>query len=351
MVQDTYPLQDPTAKSFAINNVTIKAYPSNHLDAMRSLTNVKFIFLDEADFFPPGEQQDARDTSERYIAKSDPHITMVSTPNAPGGLMEKIEHEKESLYFRMKLPYNVGIGTMYSQEQIKENMQSPSFEREYNLKYLGLIGNVFNIMDVEYAVYTLGQQYNPYNEEITTDYTITRAMGVDPGFGSSQFAIVIQEWVNGMAQIIHADEINRGSMTECLNEVLRLVQKHRIMKVYVDGSAAGFIADLKKAYGENRNYAEFIKDKPEIVDAWIAGMEPKVVPISFRDRHEIMLRNVETILQKHLLRIHPSFDKLIIALRTATSKGDKYDLDKIRTAHDDVLDALQLSLLNLYLKP
>ena len=36
---------------------------------MRSLTSPKFILLDEADFFPPGQQQDARDVSERYIAK------------------------------------------------------------------------------------------------------------------------------------------------------------------------------------------------------------------------------------------------------------------------------------------
>jgi hypothetical protein len=34
---------------------------------MRGLPNVSFILLDEADFFPPGQQQDARDVSERYI--------------------------------------------------------------------------------------------------------------------------------------------------------------------------------------------------------------------------------------------------------------------------------------------
>jgi hypothetical protein len=28
---------------------------------MRGLPNVSFILLDEADFFPPGQQQDARD--------------------------------------------------------------------------------------------------------------------------------------------------------------------------------------------------------------------------------------------------------------------------------------------------
>lgn len=66
-----------------LNGCTIEAYPSNHLDAYRSLENPKFIFLDEADFFRPSDQQDARDVSERYIAKSNPWIVMVSTPNAP----------------------------------------------------------------------------------------------------------------------------------------------------------------------------------------------------------------------------------------------------------------------------
>jgi hypothetical protein len=55
---------------------------------MRGLENVKFILLDEADFFTPGEQHDARDVSDRYIAKSDPYIVMISTPNASDGLFE-----------------------------------------------------------------------------------------------------------------------------------------------------------------------------------------------------------------------------------------------------------------------
>ncbi len=46
-----------------------------------------------ADFFPLGQQQDARDVSERYIAKSNPYIVMVSTPNAPDGLFERIEKD------------------------------------------------------------------------------------------------------------------------------------------------------------------------------------------------------------------------------------------------------------------
>lgn len=137
-----------------LNGVHIEAFPFHHLDAMRSLTKPKFILLDEADFFPPGQQQDARDVSERYIAKSNPWMVMISTPNAPEGLFERIEKEPEStcLYKRLFLDYTFGLGRIYSEAEIAAAKQSPSFEREYNLKYLGLIGNVFHTKDIEAAM-------------------------------------------------------------------------------------------------------------------------------------------------------------------------------------------------------
>ena len=71
-----------------LNCCSIEAYPSNHLDAYRALDNPKFILLDEADFFRKSEQEDVRHVSERYIAKSDPFVVMISTPYAPDGLFE-----------------------------------------------------------------------------------------------------------------------------------------------------------------------------------------------------------------------------------------------------------------------
>ena len=38
-----------------LNGCQIEAYPSNHIDSFRSLTNPKFIFLDESDFWRKGE--------------------------------------------------------------------------------------------------------------------------------------------------------------------------------------------------------------------------------------------------------------------------------------------------------
>jgi hypothetical protein len=102
-----------------LNGCSIEAYPSNHLDAYRALDNPKFILLDEADFFRKSEQEDVRHVSERYIAKSDPFIVMVSTPYAPDGLFDSIEKEPEEscVYKRILLDYTYGLDREYIQEK------------------------------------------------------------------------------------------------------------------------------------------------------------------------------------------------------------------------------------------
>jgi hypothetical protein len=150
---------DRTASTVAIvNGVKVEAFPSHHVDTMRGLDNVKFIYCDESDFFPPFQQQEVKAVMEGYIGKpnSDPTIVLVSTPKAAGGLMQQIELEpaETSLYHRLFFDYTYGLEgpyPIYSQVQIEAARQSPSFEREYNGKYLGLIGNVFHMKDTDTA--------------------------------------------------------------------------------------------------------------------------------------------------------------------------------------------------------
>jgi hypothetical protein len=238
-----------------LNGVKIEAFPSHHLDAMRGLPNVSFILLDEADFFPPGQQQDARDVSERYIAKSNPYIVMVSTPNAPEGLFERIEKESEDtcLYRRIFIDYTYGIGKIYTADEIEKAKQSPSFEREYNLKYLGKIGNVFHTRDIEAAI-EKGKKYNPDN---IISFTST-SMGIDPGYGSSAFGIVVTQWANGIVQIMHAEEYHRPDYNEMLSTVYGLMSKYDVDKVYIDGANPSFIKSIKLQIGEEADYDKVI---------------------------------------------------------------------------------------------
>jgi hypothetical protein len=323
-----------------LNGCRIEAYPSNHIDAYRALDNPKFILLDEADFFRKGEQEDVRHVSERYIAKSDPYIVMVSTPNAPDGLFEHIEKEGEEtcLYKRLLLDYTYGLGKIYTQEEIDKAKASPSFEREYNLKYLGLIGNVFHTKAIEAAIQK-GAGYSP--SEIN-DYS-QKSMGIDPSFGSSAFGIVITQRVDNQIQIMHAEEYQRPDFNQMLSVVWELFRRFgKINKIYIDGSNPSFIRALKIQIGEDEEYEEIIKEAKSRKRNYEFSMD--VVPVSFATEHKSMLGNCKMLLERDggYIAINPRFDKLITSLSTAVENDGM--LDKEATSYDNVFDAFRLAL-------
>jgi terminase large subunit-like protein len=329
-----------------LNGVKIEAFPSHHLDAMRGLPNVSFILLDEADFFPPGQQQDARDVSERYIAKSNPYIVMVSTPNAPDGLFERIEKESEDtcLYKRIFLDYTYGIGKIYTAEEIEKAKQSPSFQREYDLKYLGIVGNVFHTKDIEAAI-TKGKMYNP-ETAFNPLYFTSKSMGVDPAWGSSTFGIVVTQWVDGTIQILHADEYRRPDYNEMLSTAYSLMSKYDVDKIYIDGANPSFIKSLKLQIGEDPDYDKLIaKYRSEKMSGNNWSQNMRIVPVNFNSEHKAMLGHCKMLLEHDggRIAINPDrFDKLITSLRTAVDNDGV--LDKEATSYNDIFDAFRLAL-------
>ncbi len=334
-----------------LNGVHIEAYPSHHLDAMRGLPNVCFIFLDESDFFPPGQQQDARDVSECYIGKSDPHIVMVSTPNAPDGLFERIEKEPESsyLYKRLFLDYTYGLDKIYSCAEIDSAKSSPSFEREYNLKYLGLIGNVFHTKDIEETI-RKGANY----ELNASERYSQKSMGIDPSPGSSAMGICITELVDGIINVVYADEIPQPDFDEMIETTVRLCNEYNIAfrnscNIFVDGSNPAFIRALKSRVHEDTQYLEQIarwKSENGMIAETIPWLMPNmfVLPVNFAKYHKEMLAHCKEVLEYKggAIAINPSHTKLITSLRTAVEQDGK--LDKEATSYDDCLDAFRLSL-------
>jgi hypothetical protein len=208
-----------------LNGCSIEAYPSKSLVAYRALDNPKFILLDEADFFRKSEQEDVRHVSERYIAKSDPFIVMVSTPYAPDGLFDSIEKETEEscIYKRILLDYTYGLDKIYTREEIEKARVSLSFEREYNLEYLGGIGNVFHTKDIDAAL-EKGKLYYP---RVSNTFA-KKCMGIDPAYGSSSFGIVITQFEDGHVQILHAEEYKRPDFNEMLSNTWDLLVKYAV---------------------------------------------------------------------------------------------------------------------------
>jgi hypothetical protein len=332
-----------------LNGVHIEAYPSHHIDAMRSLTSPRFILIDEGDFFPPGQQQDARDVSERYIAKSNPHIVMV----APDGLFDRIEREPidKCLYKRVLLDYTYGLGRIYTEDEIAEAKRSPSFEREYNLKYLGIEGNVFHTKDIVAAI-----ERGKKDFDIKFSAYTKKSMGLDPSFGSSNFGICITELRDGLVHVLHAEEYHRPDYDTMIETAINLLHKYQMTfeggsRIFVDGANPEVIRSLKSRLYEDIEYQEQIdrwkseNGANKITLKWLSN-NMFVLPVHFSKYHKEMLAHTKKLMEYDggAIAINEKNTKLITALRTAVEKGEG-SLDKEATSYDDIFDAFRMCLL------
>lgn len=284
-----------------LNNVVIKAYPSHHVSTMRG-KNPSFLLIDEADFFPPGQQQEVRTIAERYIAKSDPIIALVSTPNLPGGLFDQMERE-DQMYHKVFLPYTVGLGTIYWPEEIEQAKKSPSFEREYNLKYGYGIGNIFPYQLVDACV----EQYN-----LALSGSSETVLLVDPAYGEdesgSKFGMVgMEKRSDGLIYVTLAEQMTRASPSAMLDRIAELAKTY-YHHVRVDGHYKGEIRDLK----ERGVYAR---------------------PVEFsKTLSEMTIVSAQAVKERKV-RIHPAFSDLVYQLK-AVEFNEKGHPDKKKLRFD-----------------
>jgi hypothetical protein len=117
----------------------------------------------------------------------------------------------------MFLDYLWGVGKIYTEEEIENAKISPSFPRVYQLRYQGLIGNIFSTQSIESCQKI---RYNPSQIIQNAKKTI----GVDAGFGSSHFAIVVTQFVDGKIQLIFAEAALEIKIVLHLDKLLLLIQ-------------------------------------------------------------------------------------------------------------------------------
>jgi hypothetical protein len=246
------------------------------------------------------------------------------------GLFDRIEKEPEEscIYKRIFMDYTYGLDKIYTKEEIDKAKQSPSFEREYNLQYLGGIGNVFHTKDIDAAI-EKGKLYDP---SASNTYS-QKCMGIDPAYGSSSFGIVVVQFVDGRLQVLHAEEYKRPDFNEMLERVWDLLVKHSVEKVMIDGANPSFIKSLKINLGERPDYEN---EKKELYKYM------KVVPVYFAKEHKAMLGHCKLLLEQGYIAINPVFDKLIISLRTGVAEENI--MDKESTSYADIFDAFRLAL-------
>ena len=83
-------------------------------------------------------------------------------------------------------------------------------------------------------------------------------MGIDEGFGSSEFGIVVTQGKDGAVEVIYAESFNRPLHNDMIDLIRKLKNKHHITKIFIDASNAGFISTLKYQLGDYdyRTYTE-----------------------------------------------------------------------------------------------
>ena len=308
---------DSKSTILEINGCTIMALPGNNLPAARSLSNCKAVILEEASFWENSLQREALDTAERYIGKNDSFVILISTSNRPGDLMEKLflEPEDKCIYERRRLDYRVGENLIYTPAEILEAKRSFSFGREYETRAVGMIGNTFRPADIERAQ---SFQYNP--DEIPAGNE--RVISLDPAWGSSSTGICITEWRDGRIAVLYADEFSHETSEKMVELVYDLYQKYYpIYRINVDSSQISFVKSLKQVFmnefHEEIDYERQIKFYKDNKCNWRLNM--RIHPIYFNEKHnKNMLSHVRTFLENSWLMIDKRFDKVIIALHTAS---------------------------------
>ena len=134
--------------------------------------------------------------------------------------------EDKCIYKRIYLPYTVGVGNIFSQKDIDIAKRSTSFEREYNLKFLGLVGNVFLPEKIDEAI-KIGREFNVYRQILERPAEMTALktqyyIGVDPAFGSSKFGIVMVCIIDDKLCVLESIELTDRTLTIVLTRYQKL---------------------------------------------------------------------------------------------------------------------------------
>src|SRR6185312_14789301 len=147
---------------------------------------------------------------------------------------------------------------------IEQKKLEPEFEREYNLKYLRKVGNVFSPSQIDKTI-QLSELYS-LDKRPTNVYTL-HSCGVDFGFSSSRTAIVLTEFIKEERKIrvISAQEFEKANPQDIVDICFDMYRKHWNPFFFVDGANRAAVNLMKVAFNESLNW-EKQNNSPKLYD-------------------------------------------------------------------------------------
>jgi hypothetical protein len=331
--KDLFPFQIYDNKNTCqLNNCWLHVFASRNIAGIRSLENPRELFFDEFDFFPLGDMSNVLDTMNRYMGKSGAKVNAMSTPNKPYGYCHSLEEDPMDFTI-IKIPYGVALGTVLSYVQIEIAKKKHGFDREYNLVYGGTTGNYFDEVDIKSCIseYSL----SPIKEATTV-------MGIDSGWSSSFFAIVILSYVRGNIYVMHVERHKNPHPQFMLDRVAELKREYYVYKILTDGADPQWIYQLKDRFKDvpplkyNKNI-ENIYDYHSVPQGEYIDM--KVIPTSFTKKVMQYLNQDKSLLKNpnRILKIHKKFGDMVNALYEVYVEQGAYK--KENSTLNDIVDA------------
>jgi ABC-type sugar transport system ATPase subunit len=242
----------------------------------------------------------------------------------------------------MFLLYHEGLEgprPIYDLQEIERAKSLPDFSREYLGQYLGVVGNVFSPASIEKCQ---SVQYNPH----TLIPNVRISVGIDPSFGgTSKFGIVATRFVNERIECVIAEEHNRPDFSSMISRIFEIKQQMGISACYVDAANPEVWQSLKKEVFDEPYGEAYIAEKVAYCKKNNLDLNTYMVciPVPFSTQGRQMLQHAKSLVEDPdgLVLIDKSFDKLLMALRTASAEDSR--LQKEQTSYNDVLDAFRLS--------
>ena len=209
---------------------------------------------------------------------------------------------------------------------------------------------MFHTKDIEAAI----EKEKTLNKIFSVNTYTRKSVGIDPGFGSSNFGVCITELIEGAVNVLHAEEYPRPDFNEMIKTTVSLLGQYDIRfnnscRVFVDGANPSFMRALKEMVDEDENYEQQIqfykKHYPSVHDLQFLQQNMFVIPVPFNKEHKRMLAHTKELMEYHngLVPINPKHTKLVTTLRATVENGEGI-LDKEATCHDDLFDSFRLSL-------
>ena len=327
-----------------INKTRFKIFPSKNLKDMRGFIDVAYLFIDEGDYFNPKEQNEIKYVIKSYEEKSKGKIILVSTAGEAGGLFETIENDSNSDFYKHYMLVNKGQGKIFDDKFLEEQkIKDPAFfAREYEGKYGYGMGNVFLPYEIENCC-------SLYNNSIAVPPQVNEncsiSMGIDPGFGSSNFGITILQLEDNILKVMYAKEYARPSYEQMISLIGQLRFQYKPNKIYVDGAKPDFIKSLKIQFRENIDYESVIeRANREKVDSEYRMF---VIPISFNEYGRELLGRFQHFVSKTWFSISNEEHKELVTQMRMARYQDNGNLDKDQTTGNntyDVFDSARLAL-------